>query len=89
MKKSKMKLETEAAPVPQPDMDEYEMNQSLDTLHKAHSIKKDKKKMALLKKHASDKMEALGEVHEDAEEKITSIAGLRKKANKMAEDEYS
>jgi hypothetical protein len=90
MKTSKMKLETEEAKVPQPDpMDEYEMDANLDTLHKAYYLKKDKKKMALLKKRASEKMESLAEVHEDAEDKITSIKDIRKKANKMAEDEYS
>ena len=91
MKKNEMKSTAIAEPdAKQKDkMDDYEMDSCLDTLHKAHCIKKDAELMAKLQKRASEKMESIGDMQDMGEEKITSIKGIRNKANKMAEYEQS
>ena len=86
MKHGKMEKEMEQ------EMGEHEMKMSMETLMKAAEIKKDKKLMKKLKKHHKDKSASIeiefDGVEDDEDEELTSIAGIREKANKKAMKEY-
>lgn len=73
-------------PMAEPEMNDGMLNDDLGTLHKAHKIKKDKKKMKALHKHAKEQMSAIGKEEamdsapDDESKEVSSIADIRKKA---------
>lgn len=71
------------------EMAEHEISSGIETLHQARKLMKDKKKMKKIHEAISDKHSSIMEmIPKEDDEEITSIKGIRKKANSMAMKKY-